>query len=64
MANEKYLTWKEMEALALKNYAKGGDMVYECWDARTYEEMGPFTKKQALAMFARDYDIEKDEAGW
>lgn len=55
------LTYNEFLDLALKNYTKGGDTYYECWDNRTFdfyvEEFGPITHSDALAMFQSSKSI-------
>jgi hypothetical protein len=49
------LTYKEFLDLALKNYAHGGDVVYECWSEHDFdsyvEECGAITKKKAFEIF-------------
>lgn len=62
------LTWKEFYKLALKNYARGGDGVVECWDENTFNEyvaeFGPITTAKAMKMFSNWYDICTDIAGY
>lgn len=58
------LTYEQLMDLALKNYNKGGDSTYECWDERDYAEHGPMSKYEALRMFAYDLDIHNDMMGW
>lgn len=64
----KGLTYEELMEYAKKHYNRGGDATYECWGRKDYEEwckaFGPMTKSEALAMFRRDYDIQKDRAGY
>ena len=66
MAKAKALTYEELIELAKKNYSKGGDSVYECWDENTYKEyvdlFGPITKSKAMAMFRLNYDIDREYA--
>ena len=58
---KKFLTFDELQELALANYTNGGDAVVECWDEATYkeycEEFGPLTEKAALEMFALNKSI-------
>lgn len=60
------LTYNELMELAKQNYNKGGDGVFECWDERTYNEyvelFGAITKRGALAMFRRNYSIDREYA--
>lgn len=62
---KKALTYDELIDLAKKNYNKGGDGVFECWDERTFneyvKEFGQLTKTSALKMFRLNYEIEKEE---
>lgn len=58
------LTYEQLMDLALKNYNKGGDSTYECWDEGDYAEHGPMSKYEALRMFERDLDIANDMMGW
>ena len=61
---KKGLSYEELMDLALKNYDKGGDATYECWDEKTFnmyvEMFGPMTEKYALDMFRRDKAIYDD----
>lgn len=58
------LTYEQLMDLALKNYNKGGDSTYECWEEKDYQEHGPLTYYGALRMFERDFDIVTDMLGW
>lgn len=64
----KALTYEELIEYAKQHYNKGGDGIYECWDERTFNEyvemFGGITKRDALEMFRRDYEIQKDRAGY
>lgn len=62
----KTMTYKEFEAYAYKYYDRGGDSYYECWDEKTYLDFYPngITKSEALKMFARNLDCERDMAGY
>ena len=68
MAKARALTYEELMAYALKQYSKGGDAMYECWDERTFsdyvEMFGPITKSRALEMFRLEREIQRDRAGW
>lgn len=68
MAKAKAMTYKEFIEYALQHYTKGGDGFYECWDERTFNEyvseFGSITKRQALAMFRLEREIERDMRGW
>ena len=61
---KKELTYNEFMELALKNYSKGGDSYYECWEDYQFndyvKEFGAITEARALEMFSRNYDIEQD----
>lgn len=52
---EKILTYGAFMALAQKNYCKGGDCVYECWDEDAFndyvKEFGPITEEKAYGIF-------------
>lgn len=67
MAKAKALTYEELMDYAHKHYNKGGDMTFECWDRKAFDEyvneFGPITKSVALRMFRVDYDYEKDARG-
>ena len=62
------LTYDELMKLALENYSKGGDGIYECWDEQTYndyvKEFGPITKTKARQMFKDDKAVYDDMMGW
>ena len=62
--NKKYLSYKELIALAFDHYCEGGDGVYECWDEQTFneyvKEFGQMTEKSALNMF-RLYNEVRNE---
>lgn len=62
----KKMTYEEFEAYALKHYEKGGDTFFECWDEKTYLYFHPegVTKSEALEMFRKELDHEKDVAGY
>ena len=64
----KTLTYQEFMDYAKKYYNRGGDSFYECWDEKTFkeytEQWGGITKGEALKMFRREYDHEKDVAGY
>ena len=55
IASERPLTYEELQNLAKKNYAKGGDVVVECWGKSEFdsyvEECGPITYRNALELF-------------
>lgn len=61
----KNLTYDELIELAKQNYNNGGDVVYECWDERFFEDFtrqfGPITEKKALAMFKQEKELEDEE---
>ena len=57
---EKYLTWEEMKALAMKHYNHGGDGIVECWDEEVYNEVGPFTEAEALRYFKVSDSVTRD----
>lgn len=67
MINDKYLTYKELMALALKYYDKGGDSTYECLDERTFNE-DPYyqtmTEQDAIKSFRLDAEIRADICGY
>ena len=54
-----YLTYEQLMDYAKKHYNKGGDVTFECLDRKDFEEMKPMTKRDALRMFAIDYEEEK-----
>lgn len=60
----KGLTYEELIQLALDNYEKGGDTVYECWDKQQYQgyvdQFGPLTKTRAMKIF-REYKAQFDD---
>ena len=64
----KALTYEELMDYAKANYTRGGDMTYECWDEKTFDEFvrefGPITKRVALKLFRWDYEYERERAGW
>jgi ASC-1-like (ASCH) protein len=62
----KALTYQEFMDYAKKHYNRGGDSYYECWDEKTFKMFYPdgITKSEALKMFRREYDHEKDVAGY
>jgi len=61
----KYLTYKELMALALEHYEEGGDMTYECVDEKMFNESyNKLTKAEALKMFKRDNSIRADICGY
>lgn len=58
------LSYDDFIVLAKKNYAKGGDVVVECWDKKAFEyytkEFGTITKTKAMNMF-RMYKSQEGE---
>lgn len=55
----KILSYGEFMELALKNYAKGGEVFYECWEEYQFNDyvklFGAITEKDAMKMFKRGY---------
>lgn len=51
----KVMNYKQFQEFAMKNYAKGGDCVVECWDEESFRvycaEFGPMTEEKALSLF-------------
>lgn len=68
MKKDKVLSYDEFMELAMKNYLKGGDSYYECWDEETFSEyvqdFGYVTYEKAVWMFRISYDHERDVAGY
>ena len=62
----KKMNFKEFAVYAQKHYEKGGDTYFECWDEKTYHEFYPdgVTKTEALEMFHKELDHERDVAGY
>lgn len=64
----KILTYEEFMDYAKKHYERGGDSYFECWDERTFAEYtakwGGITRSEALKMFRRELDHERDVAGY
>lgn len=58
------MKYTELLELAKKHYNRGGDMVFECWDERFYNEyicmFGEITEEQALRLFETNYYIQQD----
>lgn len=51
----KDLSLGELKSIAKDNYSKGGDVVYECWDQRFYDEyvahFGPVKRSETDSLF-------------
>ena len=60
--SDKKLTKEEIKELALDNYEKGGDSVYECWDDRDIQEFidTDGTKKGLMDIFKKYYSVFRD----
>ena len=58
----KIMNYKQFQEFAMKNYAKGGDCVVECWDEESFraycEEFGPMTEEKAFSLFRLYRDCE------
>ena len=50
------LSLGELKSIAKDNYSKGGDVVYECWDQRFYDDyvahFGPVKRADTGSLFA------------
>lgn len=61
---EKDLSFGELLTLAKENYAKGGDVIYECWDQNFYDdyvkECGPVKRKDVKKLFSLLKEILKN----
>ena len=68
MKKSKVLSYQELMALAKKNYNRGGDSIFECWDENTFSEyvrlFGDITESKAKQMFKLSYSIDRDRAGY
>ena len=62
----KKMNFKEFIEYANQHYNKGGDSYVECWDENTFKMFYPngVTKAEALKEFRRNYDEERDMAGF
>lgn len=60
----KKLNYDEFMTLAMKNYTKGGDSYFECWERSDFNEYcdlyGGITESSALEMFRCNYSVERD----
>ncbi len=69
---EKVLSYEEVIALARENYNNGGDIVFECWDEKFYndyvKEFGPISKEKLLSVFSTHKSVELEAemlfCGW
>lgn len=56
---QKSLTYAEFMELARKNYTKGGEVFFECWEEYQFDDycnmFGAITEKKALQMFKMGY---------
>mgnify|MGYP003571246786 CR=1 FL=1 len=56
----KFLTFEELQALAMKHYHEGGDAFVECWDKEIFDihvmEYGPMTEETALCLMGIHQD--------
>lgn len=68
MAKRNGISYEEFTQLAKANYEKGGDVFYECWDERVFNNyvtnFGVITKTEAKRMFRDMLDTERDRAGY
>lgn len=70
MSKAVVLDYEGLMEYALQHYEQGGDMTYECWGRREFDEyvaqFGPITKSKALKMFRRDneYRHEIESTAW
>ena len=64
------LTVEKVKELALKNYNKGGDGIYECYEDYQIEELiksGVDTEAKLLVLFKEHYEIDEEHrkaANW
>lgn len=67
-SNNKILTYKEAQSLALAYYNQGGDSFYECWDEKEFNEFieiegRPMTVGSMKSMFRMYDEVDRDMRG-